>query len=44
MARYLRDLGARGLIQFVRSPIVGLWLKAEDFQQIASAAFQIRLE
>jgi len=44
LANYVRDLGARGLIEFVRSTIAGLWLKAEDFQQIASAAFQIRLE
>lgn len=44
LAQYVRDLGARGLIQFVRSTIAGNWLKDEDFQQIASAAFQIRLE
>lgn len=44
LAKYVRDLGARGLIEFVRSTIAGLWLKAEDFQQIASAACQIRLE
>ena len=44
LAKYVRDLGARGLIEFVRSTIAGLWLKAEDFQQIASATFQIRLE
>ena len=44
LANYVRDLGARGLIELVRSTIAGLWLKAEDFQQIASAAFQIRLE
>jgi hypothetical protein len=44
LAKYVRDLGVRGLIEFVRSTIAGLWLKAEDFQQIASVAFQIRLE
>jgi hypothetical protein len=32
------------LIEFVRSTIAGLWLRAEDFQRIASAAFQIRLQ
>jgi len=44
LAKYVRDLGVRGLIGFVRSTIAGLWLKAEDFQQIAAAACQIRLE
>ena len=44
LAKYVRDLGARGLIEFVRSTVAGPWLKAEDFQQIASVAFQIRLE
>lgn len=44
LAKYVRDLGARSLIEFVRSTIAGLWLRAEDFQQIASAACQIRLE
>jgi len=44
LANYVRDLGARGLIEFVRSTIAGLWLKPEDFEHIASAAFQIRLE
>jgi len=44
LANHVRDLGARGLIEFVRNTIAGLWLKAEDFQRIASAAFQIRLE
>jgi hypothetical protein len=44
LATYVRDLGARGLIEFVRSTIAGLWLKAKDFEHIASAAFQIRLE
>jgi hypothetical protein len=44
LAKYVRELGVRGLIEFVRSTIAGLWLKAEDFQQIAAAAGQIRLE
>jgi DDE_Tnp_1-associated len=44
LAHYVRDLGARGLIEFVRSTIAGLWFKAEDFLQLASAACQIRLE
>ena len=44
LAKHVRHLGVRGLIEFVRSTIAGPWLKTEDFQQIASAAFQIRLE
>ena len=44
LSKYVRELGVRGLIELVRSTIAGLWLKAEDFRQIASAAFQIRLE
>ncbi len=44
LAQDVRDLGVRGLIQLVRSTIAGLWLQAEDFQQIASAAGQIRWE
>jgi hypothetical protein len=44
LAKYIRDLGVRGLIEFVRSTIGGPWIKAEDFQQIASAVCQIRLE
>lgn len=44
LSKYVRELGVRGLIDFVRNTIAGLWLKAEDFQQLASAAYQIRLE
>ncbi len=44
LAKYVRDLGVRGLIDFVRGTIAGPWLKAEDFQQIASPVCQIRLE
>jgi hypothetical protein len=44
LAKYVRDLGVRGLIAWVRSTIAGPWLKAEDLQQIATAHCQIRLE
>jgi hypothetical protein len=44
LAKYVRDLGVRGLIEFVRSTIAGPWLKAEDFQRIVTATGQIRLE
>jgi hypothetical protein len=44
LTKYVRDLGVRGLIKFVRSTIAGPWLKAEHFQQIVTAVCQIRLE
>jgi hypothetical protein len=44
LTKYVRDLGVRGLIEFVRSTIAGPWLKAEHFHQLASASYQIRLE
>lgn len=44
LARYVRDLGVRGLIAFVRNTIAGPWLDAEDLHQIATAVCQIRLE
>lgn len=44
LAKYVRELGVRGLIAFVRSTIAGPWLDAEDLQQIATASYQIRLE
>ena len=44
LAKYVRDLGVRGLIALVRNTIAGPWLDAEDLQQIATAPCQIRLE
>ena len=44
LAKYVRELGVRGLIDFVRQTLAGPWLKAEELQQIASALCQIRLE
>jgi hypothetical protein len=44
LAKYVRELGVRGLIAFVRSTIAGPWLDDEDLQQIATASCQIRLE
>jgi hypothetical protein len=44
LAKYVRELGVRGLIEFVRQTLAGPWLKAEELQQIASAFCQIRLE
>jgi hypothetical protein len=44
LAKYVRDLGVRGLIDFVRQTIAGPWLKVEELQQIATAPCQIRLE
>ena len=44
LAKYVRDLGVRGLIALLRNTIAGPWLNAEDLQQIATAPCQIRLE
>ncbi len=44
LAKYVRDLGVRGLIEFVRSTIEGPWLKEEDFQRMVSPACQIQME
>jgi len=44
LAKYVRDLGVRGLIDFVRQTLAGPWLKAEELQRIANAPCQIRLE
>ena len=44
LAKYVRELGVRGLIEFVRQTLAGPWLKAEELQQIARAFGRIRLE
>jgi hypothetical protein len=44
LVKYVRDLGVRGLIAFVRHTLAGPWLTAEDLQRIATAPCQIRLE
>lgn len=44
LAKYVRDLGVRGLIAFVRSTIAGPWIDAEDLRRIAAGPCQIRLE
>ena len=44
LAKYVRQLGVRGLIDFVRQTIAGPWLNSEQIQQIATAPYQIRLE
>jgi hypothetical protein len=44
LAQYVRDLGVRGLIDFVCQTIANPWLKIEQLQQIAAAPCQIRLE
>ena len=44
LVKYVRDLGVRGLIAFVRSTIAGPWIAAEDLRQIAAGACQLRLE
>lgn len=44
LAKYVCDLGVRGLIAFVRSTLADPWLDAEELHHIATAPCQIRLE
>lgn len=44
LCKYVRDLGVRGLIVFVRNTIAGPWIDAEDLRLIAAGPCQLRLE
>lgn len=44
LVKYVRDLGVRGLIAFVRNTIASPWIDAEDLRQIAAGPCQLRLE
>jgi len=44
LAKYVRDLGVRGLIAFVRNTIASPWLDADELRKIATASCQLRLE
>ena len=44
LAKYVRDLGVRGLIDFVRQTLAGPWLTVEELRRIATAPCQVRLE
>jgi hypothetical protein len=44
LAKHVRELGVRGLLDFVRQTLAGPWLKLEELQRIATAPCQIRLE
>jgi hypothetical protein len=44
LAKYVRDLGVRGLIAFVRNTIAGPWIDAENLRRIATGPCQLRLE
>ena len=44
LAKYIGDLGVRGLIAFVRNTLASPWLDAQDLQHIATVPCQIRLE
>ena len=44
LTKYVRELGVRGLIDFVRQTLAGPWLKLEELQRIATAPCQLRLE
>jgi hypothetical protein len=43
LVKYVRELGVRGVIAWVRNTIAGPWLNAEDLERIATAPCQIRL-
>ncbi len=44
LLKYVRDLGVRGLIAFVRSTIASPWIRPGDLRQIAAAPAQLRME
>jgi hypothetical protein len=44
LAKYVRELGVRGLIAFVLSTIAGPWIAAENLRRIAAGPCQLRLE
>ena len=44
LVKYVRQLGVRGLIDFVRRTLAGPWLSVEQLQQIATVPCLIRLE
>ena len=44
LVKYVRDLGVRGLITFVRNTIASPWIDAETLRQIAAGPCQLRLE
>jgi hypothetical protein len=44
LAKHIRDLGVRGLIDFVQETIANPWLKVEELLRIATAPCPIRLE
>ncbi len=44
LAKYVCELGVRGLIALVRNTIASPWLNAEELERIATAPCQIRLE
>lgn len=44
LAKYVRDLGVRGLVAFVRSTIACPWIDAEDLRRIAAGPCRLRLE
>lgn len=44
LVKYIRDLGVRGLLDFVRRTLASPWLSVVELQQIATAPCLIRLE
>lgn len=44
LAKYVRDLGVRGLIAFVRNTIASPWIDADELRKIAATPCQLKLE
>ncbi len=44
LAKYVLDLGVRGLIAFIKNTIASPWLDGDDLHKIATATCQLRLE
>jgi len=44
LAKMIRSMGLRGLIQFIRETCSGPWLDAERIQRLLTAPYQLRLE
>lgn len=44
LAKYVCDLGVRGLIAFIKNTIASPWIDADDLHKIATAPCQLRLE
>ncbi len=44
LTKYIRDLGVRGLIAFIKTTIASPWINADELRKIATTPCQLRLE